>query len=119
VVTKVQRDVSECVTLLGLLDQSVHEIGQIAFVLSTGAKLLAGNSDNVGLRVVAGASQLEEGLALGFGEIFGCQILGGELNYNLGLSRVLFTHVGGIAETEDLVFGGQVKGFGELCGEAK
>jgi hypothetical protein len=32
---------------------------------------------------------------------------------------VLFTHVGGIAETEDLVFGGQVKGFGELCGEAK
>lgn len=115
VVTEVQREVGERVALLGLLYKSVDKIGQVTLVLGTRAELLAGDPNNVGLRVVAGTSKLEECLALGFGEVFGCQVPGGELNNYLGLSRMLLTHVGGITEAENLVFGGQVKGFCELC----
>lgn len=115
VMAEVQRDIGKGVTCLGFLDKRVDGVCEVTLVLGTRAELFAGHADHVGLGVVASADQLEEGLALGLGEVRGCQILGGKLDNNLRFSGVLLTHVGCVTEAEDVGLRGQGKGLCEFC----
>ena len=114
VVAEVKRDIGEGITFLGLFDQRIHNVAQVALVLGTVVVLRTCHADDVGLGVVPHADQLEECLTLGFGEVLGDQILRGKLYDYLGFSRVLFTHEGSVAEAEDVGVGGQGKWFSKL-----
>ena len=106
VVTQVEGNIGKRVALLGFRDERVDQVTQEPLVLGLAGETLTRHADDVGVWVVARANELDEGISLGFCKVLWCEISGTQLDNNLGFGGVLFTHVCGIAKTEEVGFRG-------------